>query len=55
MLTVSGALPIQYFSLVMVKDPVLTAALHLSNEVTVYIGPQEKNRDGGIPRDAQVR
>lgn len=37
MLTVSGALQIQHFSLVMLKDPMLTAALHLSNKVTVYL------------------
>lgn len=28
---------IQYLSLVMVKEPMLTAALHLSNKVTVYL------------------
>lgn len=37
MLTVSRALQIQYLSLVMLKDPMLTAALHLSNKVTVYL------------------
>lgn len=38
MLTVSRALQIQYFSLVvMLKEPMLTAALHLSNKVTVYL------------------
>lgn len=44
MLTVSRPACIQYLSpLVMVKQLVLTAALHLSNKVTVYlIGPQEE-------------
>lgn len=37
MLTVSTALQIQYFSLVMVKGLMLTTGLHLSNKVTVYL------------------
>lgn len=37
MLTVSRALQIQYLSLVMLKDIMLTATLHLSNKVTVYL------------------
>lgn len=36
-LTVSRPLQIQYLALVMLKEPVLTAALHLSNKVTVYL------------------
>ena len=36
-LTVSMELQIQYSSLVMLRDLMLTAALHLSNKVTVYL------------------
>lgn len=35
---------IQYSSLVMVKEPVLTAALHLSDKVTVYLSDHRRRK-----------